>query len=225
MKMLLIEDDTKISEFVAKGLQQAGFDVDVAHDGETGLELAMKHNYELLILDLMLPRLDGLSLVEKLRAKGVPSKVLILSAKRSVDERVLGLQKGGDDYLTKPFAFSELLARCQALARRASVAAPISHLKFEDISLDLLTREVYRSSKKIDLQTKEFALLEYFMRSPGIVISKTQILERIWNYNFDPQTNVVDVLVCRLRNKIDKDFPLKVIHTIRGIGYVCKIEY
>jgi two-component system OmpR family response regulator len=224
MKMLLIEDDAKISEFVAKGLIQAGFEVDVAHDGEAGLDLALEANYELLILDLMLPRMDGLAVVEKLRARGVQSKVLILSAKRSVDDRVLGLQKGGDDYLTKPFAFSELLARCQALMRRPSQSTPLSQLTFDDININLLNREVSRSGQKIELQAKEFALLEYFMRSPGVVISKTQILESIWNYNFDPQTNVVDVLVCRLRNKIDKDFPTKMIHTIRGIGYVFKAQ-
>lgn len=222
MKLLVIEDDKKISDFVSRGLAEAGYGVDIASDGEAGLDWAAQGPYDLLIVDLMLPRLDGLSVIERLRSNGVNTPVLILSAKKSVDDRILGLQRGGDDYLTKPFSFSELLARCQALLRRASKTTITTQLSYDDIKLNLLNREVERSGKKIDLQSKEFSLLEYFLRNPGRVLTKTQILERIWGYNFDPQTNVVDVLVCRLRNKLDKDFNKKTIQTIRGVGYVLK---
>jgi two-component system OmpR family response regulator len=222
MRVLVVEDDTKIAEFVMSGLKQAGFVVDHASDGEEGLHLALHESYDAAVIDIMLPGLDGLSLIEEMRRKTINTPVLILSAKRTVDDRVKGLQSGGDDYLTKPFAFSELLARVQALIRRSTGSTGTTFLKAGELSIDLLSRRVVREGTEIELQPKEFSLLEYFMRNSGRVLSKTLILEHIYDYNFDPQTNVVDVLVCRLRNKIDKDFETKLIHTIRGVGYVLK---
>jgi two-component system OmpR family response regulator len=222
MRILVVEDDLKIASFVSKGLREAGFAVDRAGDGEEGLDLALCEPYDAAVVDIMLPKLDGLALIERLRKEGVNTPVIILSAKRSVDDRVKGLQAGGDDYLTKPFSFSELLARVQGLIRRATRAAEPTHLKSADLSVNLLTREVRRGEEKIDLQPREFSLLEYLMRNEGRVVSKTMILEHVWDYSFDPQTNVVDVLVCRLRNKVDRDFDKKMIHTIRGVGYVLK---
>jgi two-component system OmpR family response regulator len=222
MRILLVEDDLKIASFVLKGLKEAGFAVDHAVDGEDGLHLALHEPYDAAVVDIMLPKLDGLSLIEKMRIQGVNTPVIILSAKRSVDDRVKGLQAGGDDYLTKPFSFAELLARVQGLIRRATRASEPSQLNAGDLSMNLLTREVRRDDENIDLQPREFTLLEYFMRNEGRVVSKTMILEHVWDYSFDPQTNVVDVLVCRLRNKVDRDFDKKMIHTIRGVGYVLK---
>lgn len=222
MRILLVEDDLKIASFVIKGLKEAGFAVDHAEDGEDGLHLALHESYDAAVIDIMLPKLDGLQLIESLRAQGTHTPVIILSAKRSVDDRVKGLQAGGDDYLTKPFSFSELLARVQGLIRRATRTAEPSQLKSGDLSMSLLTREVRRGDEQIDLQPREFALLEYLLRNEGRVVSKTMILEHVWDYSFDPQTNVVDVLVCRLRNKVDRDFESKLIHTIRGVGYVLK---
>ncbi len=222
MRVLLVEDDKKIATFITKGLGQAGFAVDHAADGEDGLHLALNEAFDACIIDIMLPKRDGLSLIEELRRQKINTPVLILSAKRSVDDRVKGLQTGSDDYLVKPFAFSELLARVQALIRRASPPALPTRLVVADLHLDLLTRDIFRGDQKIDLQPREFALLEYLMRNAGRVVSKTMILEHVWDYNFDPQTNVVDVLVCRLRNKVDRDFETKIIHTIRGVGYVLK---
>jgi DNA-binding response OmpR family regulator len=222
MRVLVVEDDRKIVDFIAKGLAQAGFDVDQCANGEDGLSLALSEPYDAAIIDLMLPGLDGLSLIRKLRLSNVATPVIILSAKRSVDDRVAGIQIGSDDYLTKPFAFVELLARVQALIRRSQREVQPTCLSVGSISLDLLTRQVLRSGKVIDLQPREFSLLEYLLRNTGRVVSKTMILEHVWNYHFDPQTNVVDVLVCRLRNKIDKDSHEKLIHTIRGVGYVFK---
>jgi len=222
MRILVVEDDAKIASFIVKGLKQSGFAVDHAGDGEDGLRLARTHPHDVLVLDLMLPKLDGLSVLRRLREEGVRAPVIILSARASVDDRIKGLQAGGDDYLTKPFAFSELLARIQALIRRASQATETTKLTVGDLSLDLITRQVTRSGRAIELQAKEFALLEYLMRHPGRVLTKTLILESIYDYNFDPQTNVVDVLVHRLRAKVDKDFPVKLIHTMRGVGYVLK---
>ncbi len=222
MRILVVEDDTKIASFIRMGLRQAGFAVDHAADGEAGLDLAIHEAYDAAILDIMLPRIDGLALLDELRRRRINTPVLILSAKRSVEDRVKGLQAGGDDYLTKPFVFSELLARVQALIRRASNIPETTALKAADLALDKLTREVTRGGRKIDLQPREFALLEYLMHNHGRAVSKTMILEHVWDYNFDPQTNVVDVLVCRLRNKIDRDFPHKLIQTIRGVGYVLK---
>jgi two-component system, OmpR family, response regulator len=222
MRILVVEDDNKIGSFVLKGLRQAGFAVDRAADGETGLDLVLTRAYDAAVIDIMLPKRDGLAVIEELRRQKVNTPLIILSAKRSVDERVRGLQAGGDDYLTKPFAFSELLARVQALIRRSTGTVAPTSLSVGDLSLDLLTRETMRAAKKIDLQPREFMLLEYLMRNAGKVISKTMILEHVWDYSFDPQTNVVDVLVCRLRNKIDKDVATKMIQTVRGVGYVLK---
>ena len=222
MRVLIVEDDAKIAAFIQKGLKESGFSVDHASDGEEGLRMALSQPYEAAVLDLMLPRRDGLSLLDELRRGGKNTPVIILSAKRSVDDRIKGLQAGGDDYLTKPFSFSELLARLQALIRRNSRIIETREISFADITVDLLSRETSRGGAKVDLQAKEFLLLEYFMRNPGRVLSKTMIMERIWGYDFDPQTNVVDVLVCRLRNKIDSISERKMIRTIRGIGYVLK---
>lgn len=222
MRLLIVEDDSKIASFIIKGFRQAGFAVDHAADGKEGLQLALTVAYDAAIVDIMLPELDGLGLIGELRRQGINTPMLILSAKRSLDDRIKGIQKGGDDYLVKPFSFSELLVRVQALIRRSSRTVEPSSLTYGDFSLDLLKREVIRSDKKIELQPREFALLEYLMRNPERVVSKTMILEHIWDFHFDPQTNVVDVLVCRLRNKVEKGFPQKMIHTIRGVGYVFK---
>lgn len=223
MRILVVEDDREISGFVAGGLKQAGYAVDQVADGGEALTLARRGPYDALVVDLMLPGLDGLSLIDALRREGLRAPVLILSAKRSVDDRVRGLQAGGDDYLTKPFAFAELLARVQALLRRASAAAGPARLQVADLELDLLKRQALRGGSRIDLQPREFALLEYLMRNAGNVVSKTMILEHVWDYHFDPQTNVVDVLVHRLRAKIDKDFEPKLIQTVRGAGYALKV--
>ena len=222
MHVLLVEDDPTIASFVEKGLKEAGFAVEHAPDGREGLDRAVAGRYDAAIVDVMLPGLDGLSLIDALRARGVRTPVLILSAKRSVDDRVRGLQAGGDDYLTKPFAFAELLARMQALIRRASGASEPTRLTVADLSLDLLTRHVQRATQKLDLRPREFALLEYLMRNAGRVVSKTSILSHVWGYNFDPNTNVVDVLVSRLRDKIDRSFSEKLLHTVRGVGYVLR---
>jgi two-component system, OmpR family, response regulator len=222
MRILLIEDDFKISSFIIKGLKEAGFAVDHAADGEDGLHLAVTESYDALIIDIMLPRLDGLTLIENLRGQHIKTPVIILSAKRSVDDRVKGLEKGSDDYLTKPFAFSELLARLQALIRRSEGITEPTRLVLGDLTMNLLTREVTRGGKAIDLQPREFALLEYLMRNAGRIVSKTMIMEHVWNYNFDPQTNVVEARMTRLRDKIDRHFNKKFIHTIRGVGYVLK---
>jgi DNA-binding response OmpR family regulator len=223
MKILLVEDDAKIASFVAKGLREATYVVDVSNNGEEGFELGRKNSYDAAVVDLMLPKLDGLSVIERWRAEGVKLPVLILSAKRSLDDRIKGLQRGGDDYLTKPFSFAEVLARLQALIRRAGSGAVVTNLAFADLKMDLLTREVFRGATKIELQAREFLLLEYLLRNQDKVVSKTMILEHVWNYHFDPQTNVVDVLVCRLRNKIDRDFEPKLIHTLRGAGYSLRL--
>jgi two-component system OmpR family response regulator len=222
MRVLVVEDDSKIASFVVNGLKQSGFAVDHASDGEQGLALVRTVSYDAAVLDIMLPKLDGLSVLRQLRQDKVLTPVLILSAKASVDDRVKGLQAGGDDYLTKPFAFSELLARLQALVRRASHTAEPTKLSAGDLTMDLLTREVTRNGQRIELQSREFALLQSLLRHPGRPITKTMILEHVWDYSFDPQTNVVDVLVSRLRAKVDKAFPVKLIHTIRGVGYVLK---
>lgn len=220
MRILVVEDDKKISSFIVNGLRQNGYAVDQALDGEDGLFRARTVQYDLAVVDLMLPRLDGLQLIKRIRADGIHTPVLILSAKASVDDRVKGLQSGGDDYVTKPFAFSELLARIQALIRRASQSPEPTRLTVGDLTLDLLTREVRRGEELIELQPREFALLEYLMRHPGRPVTKTMILEHIFDYSFDPQTNVVDVLVHRLRTKVDRDKAM--IHTIRGVGYVLR---
>ncbi|HWO41286.1 MAG TPA: response regulator transcription factor [Candidatus Eisenbacteria bacterium] len=222
MRLLLIEDDTKTASFVLKGLREGGFAVDHATDGESGLHLALNEPYDAAIIDLMLPKLDGLALIRELRRKKNTLPVIILSARGSTDDRVKGLETGSDDYLAKPFAFSELLARIHALLRRASGVSEPTSLTVGDLCLNLLTREVIRANAKIDLQPREFALLEYLMRNAGRVVSKTMIMEHVWDYNFDPHTNVVEACVCRLRDKIDRGFPSKLLHTIRGIGYVIR---
>jgi two-component system OmpR family response regulator len=222
MRALIIEDDQTIADFVARGLREAGFAVDHAADGEIGLEAALQQPYDVAIVDLMLPKRDGLAVIDALRRAGRTTPVLILSARRSVDDRVRGLQAGGDDYLTKPFAFAELLARVQALVRRASLTPEPTTLTIGDLSLDLLSRKVVRGGTTIELRPREFALLEYLMRNAGKVVSKTMILSHVWDYNFDPQTNIVDVLVSRLRDKIDRPFETKRLHTVRGVGYVIR---
>ena len=222
MRVLVVEDDPTIAEFVDKGLREAGFAVDVAADGRTGLERALSGTYDAAIVDVMLPQMDGLALIDALRGKGMRTPVLILSARRSVDDRVRGLQAGGDDYLTKPFAFAELLARVQALIRRATGASEPTRLTVGDLTLDLLSRKVERGGQAIELRPREFALLEYLMRNGGRVVSKTSILSHVWGYDFDPNTNVVDVLVSRLRDRIDKPFPVKLLQTVRGVGYVLR---
>jgi two-component system OmpR family response regulator len=222
MRALLVEDDATIAEFVARGLRESGFVVDHAADGEAGLHAALEHPFDVAIVDVMLPKRDGLSLIEELRRRRVVTPVLILSARREIDDRVRGLQTGGDDYLTKPFAFAELLARVQALVRRATRAPEPTTLTVDDLVLDLLSRRVTRAGKALDLRPREFALLEFLMRNVGRVVSKTMILSHVWEYNFDPQTNIVDVLVSRLREKIDRPFDKKLLHTVRGVGYVLR---
>lgn len=217
---MLVEDDRAIADFVTRGLREAGYAVLHEPDGEAGLEAALHNGCDVAIVDLMLPKRDGLDLIDALRKRGSTMPVLILSARREVDDRVRGLHAGGDDYLTKPFAFAELLARLQALVRRASRQAEPTSLVVGDLTLDLLTRRVSRAAVGIDLRPREFALLEFLMRNAGRVVSKTMILSHVWSYNFDPQTNVVDVLVSRLRDKIDKPFEVKLLRTVRGVGYV-----
>ncbi|UKJ74372.1 winged helix-turn-helix domain-containing protein [Azospirillum brasilense] len=219
MKVLVIEDDQQAASYLAKGLKEAGHVVDAANNGKEGLFLAGSEHYDVMIVDRMLPGRDGLSLVEILRATGNDTPVLFLSALGSVDDRVKGLKAGGDDYLTKPFAFSELLARIEVLVRRRSAAQPQTRLAVADLELDLLSRTVRRAGKSIDLLPREFALLEYLMRNAGSVVTRTMMLENVWDYHFDPQTNVIDVHIARLRQKIDKDFPTPLIHTVRGAGY------
>lgn len=222
MRILVIEDDKKIASFLVKGLKQNGYAVDHAPDGETGLDYALQAPYDAAVVDIMLPKRDGLSVVQELRRQKVNLPVIFLSARSSVDDRIKGLQSGGDDYLVKPFALSELLARLQALIRRATQSVEPTTLTAGDLTMNLLTREVTRAGQKIELQAREYSLLEYLMRNAGKVVTKATILEHVWDYSFDPQTNVVDVVVCRLRNKLDKGFDRSLIHTIRGVGYVLK---
>jgi DNA-binding response OmpR family regulator len=225
MKILVVEDDTQINSFICRGLRESGFSTESATDGETGLDLIWNDSsIDLVVLDLMLPKINGIELLTRVRKNGNRLPIIILSAKKSVDEKIEGLQHGADDYLVKPFAFSELLARIQALFRRNRPLLDSTSLTQFGITLDLMTRKVTRDGKNIELQVKEFLLLEYFLKNPERVISKTMILETIYGYDFDPRTNVVDVLVCRLRNKIDKEFGKKSIHTLRGMGYVLKEE-
>ena len=224
MRILLIEDDLVIANFIIKGLKEAGYCLDHAADGIEGLDLALNNGYDIYIIDIMLPKLDGLSIIMRMREQKIETPVIILSAKRSIDDRVKGLQGGGDDYLIKPFSFSELLARIQVHFRRSTNVSETSNLTIHNLSLNLLSRTVIREGEKIDLQPKEFALLEYLMRNANQIISKTMIIERVWNYNFDPQTNVVEARISKLREKIDKNFDNPLIHTVRGLGYVFKKE-
>ena len=222
MKILVVEDDPKIAGFLVKGLRQSGYTAEAVHDGSEALQMALGGVYDAAVVDLMVPGLDGLSLITRLRAAGRRMPVLILSARRTVDDRVRGLQAGGDDYMVKPFSFSELEARLQALLRRSGGGSDPARLARADLSLDRIRREVRRGGRVIPLQPREFSLLELFLRHPGRILTKTEILEKIYDYSFDPQTNVVDVLVCRLRNKLDRDVEPKLIHTVRGVGYVLK---
>jgi len=222
MTILLVEDDDVIAEFVTGGLREAGYAVERARDGDVGLRLALDRDWDAAVVDVMLPRRDGLSVVEELRRKGRRTPVLFLSARRNVDDRVRGLQAGGDDYLVKPFDFSELLARLQALLRRASGLAAPTRLEVGELSMDLLSREVVRAGRRLDLRPREHALLEYLMRNPGRVVSRTALLSHVWGYSFSPHTNAVDVLVSRLRDELDRGFPTKMLHTVRGAGYVLR---
>jgi two-component system OmpR family response regulator len=222
MRILLVEDDSKIASFIIKGLRAEGFAVDHAADGQDGLHLALTEPYDAAIVDVMLPEINGLKLVENVRREKRNTPVIILSAKGEVQDRVKGLQIGADDYLTKPFAFSELLARLQALIRRSGDVSEPTKITAADVTMNLVTREVVRAGRKIDLQPLEFSLLEYLLRNAGRVVSKTMIMEHVWDYYFDPQTNVVESRIYKLREKIDKGFPTRLIHTVRGAGYVLK---
>ncbi|GLQ74419.1 DNA-binding response regulator [Vibrio sp. vnigr-6D03] len=226
MRVLLIEDDSFIADFVIQGLEQEGYSVTHTANGLDGAHLAKSEPFDILILDIMLPGKDGFQILSELRGEGHAMPVIILSAKHSVEERVQGLKAGADDYLIKPFAFSELLVRCQTLLRRMSVSSTQNNtLKYRDVELDPLKRDLKRSGKAIALNQREFALAYLLLQNPEMVLSKTNILESVWGYQFDPQTNVVDVLVCRLRAKLDKGFDQSLIHTIRGVGYVLKAEH
>lgn len=222
MRILLVEDDQKIASFIIKGLKAEGFAVDHEKNGEDGLHMALTEPYDAAVIDIMLPQIDGLRLIESMRRENLKTPIIILSARGEVGDRVKGLHIGADDYLTKPFAFSELLARLQALIRRSSDTAEPTKLTVADISMNLISREVVRAGQKIDLQPLEFSLLEYLLRNAGRVVSKTMIMEHVWDYYFDPQTNVVESRIYKLREKIDKGFPSKMIHTVRGVGYVLK---
>jgi len=219
MRILLIEDDKETAKYIVQGLQESGHIVDHAEDGREGLFYSTENQYEILIIDRMLPKINGLSIIQSLRSSNNNTPVLILSALGQVDERVKGLKAGCDDYLVKPFAFSELLARLEALTRRGKSQLEQTTLKIDDLEMNLLTRAVTRAGKEIPLQNREFRLLEYMMRHAGQVITRTMLLENVWDFHFDPQTNVIDVQVSRLRNKIDKDFKKSLIHTVRGAGY------
>jgi two-component system OmpR family response regulator len=220
MLILVVEDDSEIATFVARGLRRAGHDVDVARDGSSGLEKAISSAYEAAVVDLMLPGLDGLTLIEEMRTRQVRTPVIVLSAKRSTADKVTCLQRGADDYLAKPFDLPELLARLEALFRRSQPAGESERLESNGVSLDLVNRTARRDGARIDLTPREFALLELLMRNEGRALSKSYLIERLWDYKFAPQTNLVDVLVCRLRNNVDRDYPVKLIQTVRGIGYV-----
>ncbi len=222
MRLLVVEDDDKIGSFVEKGLRQEGHAVDWVRSGGEGALQLDENQYDAAVVDVMLPGLDGLDLIRSRRRKSDATPIIVLSARDAVGDRVTGLEAGADDYLTKPFSFAELVARLGALQRRAPVAAVATRLSYGGVTLDLLAREATRDGTRLPLQAKELALLEFFLRNPERVLSKTMILQRVWDYAFDPQTNVVDVLVCRLRNKIDRGFPTKLIHTLRGVGYVLR---
>jgi DNA-binding response OmpR family regulator len=224
MRILVVEDDPTLGSFISTALRDAGYATEVAADGARGLDLAVQLRPDLAIVDIMLPGLDGFTLIESLRRQGLTMPVIILSAKRSVDDRLRGLRIGGDDYLTKPFAMAELVARVQAVLRRTSRGSEPTHLEVGDLRINLLSREVTRAGRILDLRPREYALLEFLARHAGQVVSKTMILSRIWNYTFDPRTNVVDVLVSRLREKIDRDFEPKLLRTRRGMGYLLSAE-
>jgi DNA-binding response OmpR family regulator len=224
MRILVVEDDPKISSFVAKGLQDHGHLVETAADGKEGLARAQEISFDVIVADLMMPELDGLGMIVQLRSLKVASSVVVLSAKRSVDDKVRCLRAGADDYLAKPFAISELLARIESVVRRTQKTPEVQRMEADGVELDLLARLVRREGRRIDLQPREFSLLELLMRNRGRALSKAQLLEKLWDYSFDPQTNIVDVLICRLRNKLDRDFNRKLIHTLRGVGYVFRSD-
>ena len=225
MRILIIEDDKEASAYLGKGLRELGHAVDQASDGKNGLFLAMSEPYDIMIVDRMLPKLDGLSIIQTLRAANNNTPVLILSALGEVDDRVKGLKAGGDDYLVKPYAFSELQARIEALSRRRQADVPVTKLQVEDLEMDLLARTVKRGAQEIDLQPREFRLLEYLMRHAGQVVTRTMLLEHVWDYHFDPQTNVIDVHISRLRQKIDRSFDRSLLHTVRGAGYMLRAPH
>jgi heavy metal response regulator len=221
VRILIVEDEKKVAGFIKKGLEEETYAVDVAYDGEEGFHLASMNQYDLVILDLMLPKMDGLEVLTQLRDKKVNTPILLLTAKDAVEDRVTGLNKGADDYLTKPFAFSELLARIRSLLRRGQ-AETQTELKVGDLVLDMVSHKVSREGEEIELTGKEYSLLEYFMRNEGKVLTRTMIAEHVWDYNFDTFTNVIDVYVNHLRKKIDKKYPTKLLHTLRGVGYVMR---
>ncbi len=222
MKILLIEDDEKIASLIITEMSKEGFVLDRANNGGQGLSLAVSNNYAAAIIDVMLPVQNGLWVINELRQRKINLPVIVLSSKRTVEDRVNGFRSGGDDYLTKPFAFAELLVRLQALIRRSNNTSEPSNITVDNLSIDLVSRKVTRGTTRIDLQPREFSLLEYLMRHSGRVVSKTMLIENVWDYNFDPHTNVVEARVCRLRDKIDKGFNTALIHTVRGAGYVLK---
>jgi heavy metal response regulator len=223
MRILLVEDDKNVTRFVSKGLKENLFIVDLASDGEEGFELITQEKYDLIILDILLPKMDGWEVLQKIREKGIETPVVILTARDSTPDVVKGLNLGADDYLIKPFSFSELLARMRAILRRGKIQRP-TELKVANLALNQMTREVYRDTVRIDLTSKEYALLEYFMQNTGLILTRTMLLEAVWDYNFDPMTNVIDVHINHLRNKIDRDFTPKLLHTIKGVGYVLKAK-
>ena len=220
MRILVIEDDSTVSQYIFNGLQSSGHDVTIANEGLKGLSVANKETFDAMVVDRMLPGMDGLTLIETIRKAGNSTPVLILSALSDVDDKVQGLKAGGDDYLTKPFAFLELLARIEALVRRSSVQEDITSLQVDGLYIDLISRKVFRQEREIKLKPREFQLLEYMMRNKGQIVTRAMLLQAVWNYHFDPQTNVIDVHISRLRQKIDKDFSVSLIHTVRGVGYV-----
>ncbi len=221
MRVLVVEDEKKVASFIKRGLEEESFDVDVAHDGEEGLYMAESNPYDLILMDIMLPKMDGLTAIQELRKKDIGTPVLCLTAKDTVDDIVKGLDSGSDDYLTKPFAFAELLARVRTLVRRGQQDRG-AEIRFADLRLDPVAHKVWRGNKEIDLTAKEYSLLEYFMRNPNQVLTRTQIAEHVWDYTFDSFTNIIDVYVNYLRKKVDKDYDKKLIHTVRGVGYVLK---
>jgi two-component system OmpR family response regulator len=219
MRVLIVEDDEDVVRYMVKGLKESGIVADFAIDGDAGFRMATTVPYDVMVVDRMLPGLDGLALVERLRAAAINTPILFLSALGKVDDRVRGLRAGGDDYLVKPFAFSELLARIEALARRRAPIDAQTRLKVGDLEMDLVAREVTRAGRRIELQPREFAMLEFLLRHAGHVVTRTMLLENVWEYHFDPQTNVIDVHISRLRGKIDRDFEVPLLHTVRGAGY------